>query len=107
MPDSTSTDNSSYSAGLFKLVLLSVRSLTNKTFIINVFLISHRLDCILLIKTWLDETGSNALFEASPLNFSSLHCFWENKKDGSVASIFSDNLSGRNILLGNYFTLEY
>lgn len=52
------------------MALLNVRSLTNKTFIVNDIITSHRLDCILLIETWLDETGSKELIEASPSNFS-------------------------------------
>lgn len=51
------------------MALLNVRSLTNKTFIVNDIIRSHKLDCILLTETWLDETGSKELIEASPSIF--------------------------------------
>ncbi len=90
-----------------KFALLNVRSLINKTFIINDFITSHRLNCILLTETWLDATGSKELTEASPPNFSFLHCYRENTRGGGVAAIFSDHLSGKNVFFGSYSTFEY
>lgn len=65
------------------------------------------LDCILLTEMWHDETGNIELIEACPPKFSFLHCPRVEKKGGGVAAIFSDNLSCKNILSGNYSTFEY
>ena len=86
-PDSATADNSKYSASTLKFALINVRSPTNKTFIINDLITSHKLDCILLTETWLDETGNKELVDASPSNFSFSHCTRSNKK-GGVATIF-------------------
>lgn len=83
------------------------QSLINKTFIINDLITSHRLNCFLLTETWLDETGSKELIEASPPNFSSLHCSRENSRGGGVAAIFSSNLSSKNVYFGSYSMFEY
>ncbi len=54
----------------------------------------------LLAETWLDETDNKELIEVCPSNFSFLHCSRVDKKGGSVAAIFSNYLSCRNILFG-------
>lgn len=46
MPFSTTANISSYFAGPLKFALFNVGSLTNKTFIINDLITSHKLDCI-------------------------------------------------------------
>lgn len=69
------------------MALLNVRSLNNKTFIVNDTVTSHQLDCILLTETWLDETGSKELIEASPSNFSFSHRSRSNKNGGGVIAI--------------------
>lgn len=106
-PDSATADNSNYSASILKFALLNVRSLTNKTFIINYLITSHWLGCILLTETWLDETGSKELIEASPSDFSFSHFTRSNKKGGGVVAIFADILSCKIILFGSYSTFEY
>lgn len=80
---------------------------TNKTFTVNDIIRSHRLHCILLTETWLDETGSKELTEASPSNFSLSHCTRSNKRGGGVAAIFTDGLLCKSITFGSYSTSEY
>lgn len=86
---------------------LNVRSLSNKTFIVNDIIRSYGLDCIILTETWLDETGTKELIEASPSNFSFSHCTRPSKKGGGIAAIFSDILSCKSVSFGVYFTFEY
>lgn len=99
--------NSVHSASSLKMALLNVRSLINKTFIVSDIISSHRLDCILLTETWLDETGKKELLETSPPNFSFSRCTRTSKKGGGVAAIYSDILSCKSIHLGSYSTFEY
>ena len=90
-----------------KMALLNVRSLSNKTFIVNDIIRSYGLDCILLTETWLDETGTKELIEASPSQFSFSQCNRPSKKGGGIAAIFSDILSCKCVLFGVYSTFEY
>ena len=68
-PESALIDTPTHLASSLKMALLNVRSLNNKTFIVNDTITSHQLDCILLTETWLNETGSKELIEASPSKF--------------------------------------
>ena len=89
------------------MALLNVRSLSNKTFIVNDIIRSYGLDCIILTETWVDETGTKELIEASPSNFSFSHYSRSSKKGGGIAVIFSDILSCKSVSFGSYFTFEY
>lgn len=51
------------------LGLLYARSLTNKTFLLNDFLTSHKLDIMLLTETWLQDGESTLFAEFVPLEF--------------------------------------
>lgn len=99
-PDSTTADNFSYSASSLKFALPNVRSLTNKTFIINDFTTSHRLYCILLTETCLDEISGKELIEASPPNFHLYIVPGRTRRVVVLQPFLSDNLSRRNILFG-------
>ena len=53
-----------------KLALLSVRSLANKSFLINDLISTHDLDFLLLTETWLNEANSAVtLIESAPPNY--------------------------------------
>ena len=54
-----------------KMAVLNVRSLLNKSFIINNLILDKHLDSILLTETWLG-TDAPVLTEASPPNFNFL-----------------------------------
>lgn len=106
-PESVIADNSTHSTNCLKIAFLNIRSLSNKTFIVNDIIESNQLHCILLTETWLDDTGSKERIEASPSNFSFSHCIRPNKKVGGVAAIFSDILSCKTTSFGSYSTFEY
>ena len=89
---------------LLKIAFLNVRSLSNKTFIVNDIIRSYGLDCIILTETWLDETGTKELIDVSPSNFSLSHCTRPSKKGGGITAIFSDILSCKRVSFGVYFT---
>lgn len=49
-----------------KMALINTRSLINKTFIINDFFVSHELDFIFMMETWLNIGELDPLIETSP-----------------------------------------
>ena len=51
-----------------KIALFNIRSLKEKTLLTKGIITSYSLDCILLTETWLDDSGSKELIEASPPN---------------------------------------
>ena len=58
-----------------KLALLNIRSLSNKSFLINDLIYTHKLDFMLLTETWLEQANSfTTLIEsAPPIFFFNLH----------------------------------
>ncbi len=52
-----------------KLALTNIRSITNKTFLINDLISSHGLDFLFMTETWLNEGDRDSLAEASPCDF--------------------------------------
>lgn len=60
-------DEHSFSADI-KVVELNVRSLLNKSFIINDIILDHNLDIIILTETWLGTDAPVVLTEASQPN---------------------------------------
>lgn len=53
-----------------KMALLNVRSLSNKYFLINDLISTHKLDFLLLTETWLDHNSAETtLIETSPPDF--------------------------------------
>ena len=52
------------------MALLNVRSLTNKTFVINELIAERQLDCMFLTETWLNSDAPAILIETSPSSYS-------------------------------------
>ena len=76
-----------------KLALLNVRSLNNKTFLVNELIKENNLDCICLTETWLnDDTATATLIEACPPDYSFHQVSRKSKRGGGVAAIFSSKL---------------
>lgn len=71
-----------------KLAVLNVRSLSNKSFLINNLISSYNLDFMFLTETWLDKnTGNAVLTESAPPNYKLESETRENKKGGGVCAI--------------------
>ncbi len=87
--------------------LLNVRSLTNKSFLINELISSHSLDFTLLTETWLDINGAATLIETVPLNFSFFHTTRNDRRGGGIAAVFSDIYGCKEVYLGNFISFEY
>ena len=53
----------------FNMAILNVRSLLNKSFVINDLILDNNIDCLFLTETWLGVDTPVILTEASPPNF--------------------------------------
>lgn len=82
------------------MALLNVRSLTNKSFLVNDLISNHNLDFTLLTETWLDRNGTVALIETAPPNFKFIQTTRSDKRGGGIAAVFSDIYSCKEIPLG-------
>lgn len=91
-----------------KLALLNVRSLNNKTFLVNDLMKENNLDCICLVETWLNnDTATAIMIETCPPNYSFHQLPRKNRRGGGVAAIFSSKLMFRITELGEFMSMEY
>ena len=93
--------------GTINLAVLNVRSLLNKTFIINDLILDNKLDCLLLVETWLGTDGPVTLTEASPPGFNFLFSTRGGKKGGGTASLFKNTLKSSEVSFNSYSTFEH
>ena len=89
------------------MALLNVRSLSNKTFIINDLISDNKIDCMFLTETWLSADGPATLLEASPTNYNFSFSARSGKRGGGTATILSAALSFKNITFEEYASFEY
>jgi len=71
-----------------KFALLNIRSLFNKSFLINDLICAYNLDFLFLTETWLDlANNASALIESAPPNYNFMSSIRSNKKGGGIATI--------------------
>ena len=72
-----------------KLAFLNIRSLKNKSFLINDFITTNNLDFMFLNETWLEDSCSaTVLNEAAPPNFTFMSVCRTVRRGGGVAAFF-------------------
>ena len=89
------------------MAVLNVRSLLNKSFIINNVILDNNLDSILLTETWLGTDAPVVLTEASPPNFNFLFSTRGGQKGGGTASITKDTMLSNEVFFNKYLSFEY
>ncbi|KAL7406155.1 hypothetical protein ABVT39_014107 [Epinephelus coioides] len=89
-----------------KMAVLNVRSLLNKSFIINDLILDNNLDSILLTETWLG-TNAPVLTEASPPNFNFLYFIRGGKRGGGTASVSKTTMSSNEVSFSSYTSFEH
>ena len=73
-----------------KFGLLNVRSLNNKSFLVNDLITENKLDCICLVETWLNnDTATAIMIETCPPDYSFHQLPRRNRRGGGVAVVFS------------------
>ncbi|XP_032366676.1 LOW QUALITY PROTEIN: uncharacterized protein LOC116685831 [Etheostoma spectabile] len=86
--------------------LINVRSLTNKTFILNDFFTTHDLDFLLLTETWLKPGENSAFSELLPPGCSFVSTPRAAGRGGGLAAIFKDSFRCRTITANNFSSFE-
>lgn len=89
------------------MALLNVRSLLNKTFLINDLILDNSIDFMFLTETWLGSDGPAALNEASPPGFNYLHSFRNGRRGGGTATILLSSHGFKEVLFGDFISFEY
>ncbi len=70
------------------MALMNARSIVNKTFLINDFILSRGLDFLFVTETWLNVDEIYPLFETAPESFNFLSTPREKGRGGGLATIF-------------------
>jgi len=64
---------------LINMALLNVRSIKNKSFLINDFISENKLHFMFLVETWLKDNGAASLLETCPPNYKFLQAIRQDK----------------------------
>lgn len=93
---------------VIRLGLLNVRSLGNKSFLVNDIISSNNLNFFLLTETWMDTSNNTAILnETSPPNYSFLSSLRECRKGGEIAAIFRNIFHCAQMSFGTFESFEY
>ncbi len=91
-----------------KLAFLNIRSLKNKSFVINDLITTNNLDFMFLNETWLEDSCSaTVLNETAPPNFNFISVCRTVRRGGGVAALFKDVYQCKQVSFGQYLSFEY
>lgn len=89
-----------------KIALLNIRSLNNKTFLINDLIFSRDLDFFLMTETWFSDCNRGSLAEASPRDYNAFNSPRTGGRGGGIATIFKNSFKCRLVTVDNYVSFE-
>ena len=79
-----------------KMGLLNVRSLANKSFLVNDLITTSKHDFMLLTEKWLEQKNSATIvIETAPPNINFLDVCRSQKRGGGVAVVFKNVFQGK------------
>ncbi len=91
-----------------KLAFLNIRSLKNKSYLINDLITTNNLDFMFLNETWLEDSCSATVFnETAPPNFNFISVCRTVRRGGGVAALFKDVYQCKQVSFGQYLSFEY
>ncbi|KAF7649941.1 hypothetical protein LDENG_00133700, partial [Lucifuga dentata] len=93
-------------SGPVNFALINVRSLANKTFILNDFISSHNIDFLFLTETWLRVGDLSSFIELCPPNYSFFNSPRLNGHGGGLAVFFREHFSCSFITVGTTPSFE-
>ena len=82
------------------MALHNVRSLNNKSFLVNDFITTSKLDFMFLTETWLEQNNSaTVLIETAPPDYNFFDACRSGKRGGGVAAVFKMYFRGNGCYL--------
>ncbi len=89
-----------------QMALLNVRSVGNKTFMLNDFIMNNKLDFLFLLETWLKVGDLTPMAELLPRGYSYYNSPRLTGRGGGLMSIFKDEIGCRTISTELYNSFE-
>lgn len=91
---------------LSKMALINARSLVNKTFILNDFVVSNDLDMLLITETWLRPGDLAPLTELLPQDYLFLNSPRSTGRGGGLVSVFENKFSCQSLSTNAFKSFE-
>lgn len=88
------------------LAVMNVRSLSNKTFILNNYFTESNLDFLLLTGTWLIPDDLSLFTDLLPQDCGFLNTLRITSRGGGLASIFKKSITSQTIIYRNFLIFE-
>ena len=93
-------------AAATQMSLINVRSLSNKSLILNDFILTHNLDFLFLTETWQRPGDVSSFSELCPPNFKFLNSPRTTGRGGGLAMVFKENFNCKLSSTNDYTSFE-
>ena len=90
----------------FTPAMSNVRSLSNKSFILNDLILFHNLDFLLITETWLKPGYCSPLIELCPPDYMTFHLPRPTGSSGGIVVVFKNNFICNQITWGTFNNFE-